>query len=73
MHTEEKARESQSHVRRLSGLLYCPDTERVKNMKWGLVVIAAVFEVVWVTGLKHADSALAWSGTITGIIISFIY
>ncbi|AUJ62057.1 multidrug efflux SMR transporter [Bacillus velezensis] len=40
-------------------------------MKWGLVVIAAVFEVVWVTGLKHADSALTWSGTITGIIISF--
>ncbi|MCY8130433.1 QacE family quaternary ammonium compound efflux SMR transporter, partial [Pseudomonas sp. GW456-E7] len=25
-------------------------------MKWGLVVLAAVFEVVWVVGLKHADS-----------------
>ncbi|QBG55742.1 efflux transporter [Bacillus amyloliquefaciens] len=40
-------------------------------MKWGLVVLAAVFEVVWVIGLKHADSALTWSSTIVGIIISF--
>ncbi|ADV96320.1 multidrug efflux SMR transporter subunit YkkC [Bacillus subtilis] len=40
-------------------------------MKWGLVVLAAVFEVVWVIGLKHADSALTWSGTAIGIIFSF--
>ncbi|WP_339192431.1 multidrug efflux SMR transporter [Bacillus sp. FSL K6-1003] len=40
-------------------------------MKWGLVVMAAVFEVVWVVGLKHADSLLTWSGTAVGIIFSF--
>lgn len=71
-HGGKKARESQSHERRLPGL-FCmvPETERVKKMKWGLVIFAAVFEVVWVTGLKHADSALAWSGTAAGIVISF--
>lgn len=42
-------------------------------MKWGLVVLAAVFEVVWVIGLKHADSALTWSGTAIGIIFSFTF
>ncbi|OBA09272.1 multidrug resistance protein SMR [Bacillus subtilis] len=40
-------------------------------MKWGLVVFAAVFEVVWVVGLKHADSVLTWGGTAVGIIVSF--
>ncbi len=68
---EKSPGESISCETTIPGFLYCPETERMKNMKWGLVVIAAVFEVVWVTGLKHADSALTWSGTITGIIISF--
>lgn len=38
---------------------------------WLLVVAAAVFEVAWVTGLKHADSFLAWSGTALAIVVSF--
>ncbi|ADP31801.1 MULTISPECIES: DMT family transporter [Bacillus] len=40
-------------------------------MKWGLVILAAFFEVIWVVGLKHADSALTWTGTAIGIIVSF--
>ncbi|WP_028777496.1 DMT family transporter [Shimazuella kribbensis] len=38
---------------------------------WTSVFIAALFEVIWVIGLKHADSILAWIGTILSIIISF--
>ncbi|MGG1662420.1 DMT family transporter [Brevibacillus sp. NRS-1366] len=38
---------------------------------WLLVVVAAVFEVMWVTGLKHADSFLTWTVTAIAIIISF--
>lgn len=38
---------------------------------WLLVVIAAVFEVVWVAGLKQADSVLAWAITAVAILISF--
>ncbi|GIN88746.1 multidrug resistance protein YkkC [Heyndrickxia sporothermodurans] len=41
------------------------------NLQWGKVVIGAVFEVIWVMGLKHADSFLTWTGTIIAIIISF--
>ncbi|GED67840.1 multidrug resistance protein YkkC [Brevibacillus reuszeri] len=38
---------------------------------WLLVVVAAVFEVMWVAGLKHADSILTWTVTAIAIIISF--
>lgn len=41
------------------------------NKDWIKVFIAAVFEVCWVIGLKHADDFLTWTGTITSIIISF--
>jgi paired small multidrug resistance pump len=41
------------------------------NKKWLMVYVAAIFEVSWVTGLKHAEDALSWSGTIIAIIISF--
>lgn len=41
------------------------------NIHWIKVVIAAVFEVAWVIGLKHADDFLTWTGTIIAIIISF--
>lgn len=34
-------------------------------------MIAAVFEVLWVIGLKHSDSLLDWGGTVVAIIISF--
>lgn len=41
------------------------------NKDWIKVFIAAVFEVCWVIGLKHADDFLSWTGTIISIIISF--
>ncbi len=41
------------------------------NKTWMSVGIAALFEVGWVIGLKHADSVLAWGSTLIAIIISF--
>ncbi len=41
------------------------------NRSWLSIVIAAVFEVTWVIGLKHASSTLEWGGTIIAIVISF--
>lgn len=41
------------------------------NMKWILVVIAAVFEVGWATGLKYANDPLAWALTGIAIVLSF--
>ncbi|WP_421617030.1 DMT family transporter [Brevibacillus sp. TJ4] len=41
------------------------------NRTWMLVVVAAVFEVGWVAGLKHADDVLTWAFTIVAIVISF--
>jgi len=38
---------------------------------WLKVVCGAVFEVMWVIGLKHASTPLAWIGTIIAIYISF--
>ncbi|WP_413305999.1 multidrug efflux SMR transporter [Bacillus sp. 1P10SD] len=38
---------------------------------WIKVFIAALFEVFWVVGLKHADDFWTWSGTVLSIIISF--
>lgn len=41
------------------------------NKTWGLVVVAGIFEVIWVAGLKHADSLLSWTLTAIAIFISF--
>ena len=41
------------------------------NKTWIMVVVAAWFETVWVSGLKYADSLLDWLGTVVGIVISF--
>ncbi|WP_100330267.1 DMT family transporter [Bacillus xiapuensis] len=41
------------------------------NAQWMKVVIAAVFEVIWVIGLKHANDIWTWSGTAVSIFISF--
>lgn len=41
------------------------------NVNWLKVILAAVFEVVWVIGLKHADNFLEWTITVIAIIISF--
>jgi paired small multidrug resistance pump len=36
-----------------------------------MVLAAGLLEVVWVSGLKHANSVMEWAGTIAAIIISF--
>jgi paired small multidrug resistance pump len=40
-------------------------------MWWFLVVIAAVFEVGWATGLKYANDTFTWILTAIAIIISY--
>lgn len=44
---------------------------RHMSKNWFLVYFAVIFEVSWVTGLKHANSTLAWIMTILSILISF--
>lgn len=41
------------------------------NAEWIKVVGAAVFEVMWVIGLKHASTIWEWLITVIAIIISF--
>ena len=41
------------------------------NLQWGKVLIAALFEVAWVVGLKHADSLGEWLITVVAIAVSF--
>lgn len=41
------------------------------NKNWVAVGVAAVFEVAWVFGLKHADRLLEWGGTGIAMFISF--
>ncbi|WP_342414775.1 multidrug efflux SMR transporter [Paenibacillus sp. FSL R10-2782] len=42
------------------------------NKTWLSVVIAALFGVGWVIGLKHASGWLEWGGTLVAIFVSFI-
>ncbi len=39
---------------------------------WMYVISAGIIEVLWVSGLKHSETALQWTGTITALICSFI-
>lgn len=41
------------------------------NTDWIKVYVAAIFEVLWVIGLKHADDFWTWTGTVISIVISF--
>lgn len=41
------------------------------NGQWLLVVIAAIFEVGWATGLKYANDFTTWTLTVIAIIVSF--
>ena len=41
------------------------------NKDWMKVMIAAIFEVFWVIGLKHAKDFWTWGGTVMAIFISF--
>ena len=42
------------------------------NKYWLCVIIASLFEVYWVAGLKHSESLFEWSITIVAIIATFI-
>ena len=41
------------------------------NKQWVSIFVAALFEIGWVIGLKHANSVLEWLGTAIAIFISF--
>jgi paired small multidrug resistance pump len=41
------------------------------NKTWLSVIIAALFEVGWVIGLKHAHEVWEWGATVIAIIVSF--
>lgn len=41
------------------------------NRYWLYVLIAGIFEVVWVAGLKYSDTFLQWGATIIVMLISF--
>lgn len=41
------------------------------NKQWAQVLIAAIFEVMWVIGLKHAGDVWSWLGTAAAVYISF--
>ncbi|KAB2489455.1 DMT family transporter [Priestia endophytica] len=41
------------------------------DKNWIKVIVAAIFEVGWVVGLKHAFDFWTWTGTAIAIFISF--
>lgn len=38
---------------------------------WSIVLLAVVFEILWVIGLKHSHNLLAWSATILALCLTF--
>ncbi|MCU6797790.1 multidrug efflux SMR transporter [Paenibacillus sp. WQ 127069] len=42
------------------------------NRYWIYVVLSGILEIVWVTGLKHSETALEWTATAVAIVISFL-
>lgn len=38
---------------------------------WLLVIIAAMFEIGWATGLKYADTWFEWGLTVIAVVVSF--
>jgi paired small multidrug resistance pump len=45
---------------------------RKMNLHWVLVIVAGIIEILWATGLKYANSWLAWLGVAVLIYISFV-
>ena len=41
------------------------------NTEWIKVIVAAIFEVLWVIGIKHSYNVWTWTGTVIAIMISF--
>lgn len=44
--------------------------QRPLNRHWFVLIVAAVIEVFWVIGLKHAEGVWAWSGTFVAMVVS---
>lgn len=44
--------------------------QRPMNRHWFVLIVAAVIEVFWVIGLKHAEGVWAWSGTFVAMVVS---
>ncbi|MGG0655263.1 DMT family transporter [Rummeliibacillus pycnus] len=38
---------------------------------WFIVLLAVLFEILWVIGLKHSHSIWAWSGTAIAVVFTF--
>lgn len=41
------------------------------NKYWLFVVVSAIFEIMWVIGLKHANDFASWTATLFAIAASF--
>ncbi|QOV13448.1 multidrug efflux SMR transporter [Viridibacillus arvi] len=41
------------------------------NKHWLIVIVASVFEVLWVIGLKHSYDVWTWGGTAFAIVFTF--
>ncbi|MCM3128354.1 MULTISPECIES: multidrug efflux SMR transporter [unclassified Paenibacillus] len=41
------------------------------NRNWLYVILGGVIEVIWVSGLKHAETPLEWIATVVAIAVSF--
>ncbi|OAS19320.1 DMT family transporter [Paenibacillus oryzisoli] len=41
------------------------------NRYWIYIFVGVIFEVIWVTGLKHSDTTWTWIATVIAIYISF--
>ncbi|TLS53680.1 multidrug efflux SMR transporter [Paenibacillus antri] len=41
------------------------------NRSWIYIFIGVLFEVIWVTGFKHATDVWTWAATVVSLIVSF--
>ncbi|MGO4495370.1 multidrug efflux SMR transporter [Paenibacillus sp. 2RAB27] len=41
------------------------------NRYWIYIFVGVIFEVIWVTGLKHSDTTWTWIATVIAMYISF--
>lgn len=55
----------------ISQAFLCLRRKIFMNRSWLSIIVAAIFEVMWVIGLKHASTTLEWLGTLVAIFISF--
>lgn len=39
--------------------------------QWLIVLLAVLFEILWVVGLKHSHNILTWGGTAFAVVFTF--